>query len=137
MGFFSTIKPSNPNASSSPKGPMPEKIPPKAPEKTKDTSMFRGGSTATQRQRLRWMRENRDYIWKSTRHRITKAKIPEYEKGLFNSPRYRIVEKINQEPEQIERKMQKKLRRTGSFKERQRVRQDIGIIGRMFGSGKK
>lgn len=136
MGLFSTIKPSNPSPKEAPK-PIPPPVQEKPPEKPVSDSMFGGRSYATQRQRIQWMKDHRDDIWRNTKHRVGKKDISGYEKNLFNKKYGPITEKSKREPQKIEREMQKNLRRTGGFQKRQEIKQNMGIIGRMFGSGKR
>jgi hypothetical protein len=83
------------------------------------------------------MKDHRDDIWRGTKHRVGKKDISGYEKSLFNSKYGPIIEKSKKEPSKIEREMQKNLGRTGGFQKRQEIKQNMGIIGRMFGSGKR
>jgi len=133
MGFFTPFS-SSPKETSK---PTPPPAPEKPPEKPVSDSIFGGRSYATQRQRIQWMKDHRDDIWRGTKHRVGKKDISGYEKDLFNKKYGPITEKSKREPQKIEREMQKNLGRTGGFQKRQEIKQNMGIIGRMFGSGKR
>lgn len=110
------------------------------PKEKKDTTAFRGDSLATYGEKLTWLRQNKDEVFRITHGRVKESSLKEYAKYLGTAEWAKYMEKSRREPtrkERIETATRRAINKAKTDVARFDTREDIKVAKKMYGLEKK